>query len=139
MTENPAPKTFTTAVHFDGTAFPATPPHYFETAERGVLDVQAVLGAGDDGEDFIHVGDVALSLTGARDLAAHLLGIVGALDTAGDGRDLSPEQAAWVALHGLPTETGGDVCGCPDPRCIGHHRDVSADDCGCVRALSGDL
>lgn len=79
MTENPAPQTFTTAVHVDGTAFPATPPRYFETAERGVIDVQAVLGAGDDGEHVIHVGDFALSPTGARGMAAHLAEVLAAL------------------------------------------------------------
>jgi hypothetical protein len=27
---------------------------------------------------------------------------------------------------------GGDSCGCPDDRCIGHHHDAG-EDCGCLR------
>lgn len=43
--------------------------------------------------------------------------------------------AAYVAMH-FPGENTwrGDVCGCPDDRCVGYHHG-DGDDCGCLAAL----
>ncbi|WP_139017696.1 hypothetical protein [Brachybacterium squillarum] len=53
--------------------------------------------------------------------------------------DATPERAAWIDAHGATdTLPGGDVCGCPDPRCIGHHHPVDAEVWGCVQSPRAD-
>lgn len=44
-------------------------------------------------------------------------------------------EAQWTARHfGTNSVWGGDACGCPDDRCIGHHHNPT-DECGCLTAL----
>jgi len=43
-------------------------------------------------------------------------------------------RANWYVDGGW----GGDSCGCPDDRCIGHHHDAGGE-CGCLRALLADF
>lgn len=43
-------------------------------------------------------------------------------------------QAAWARRFFDVEGWYGDVCGCPDDRCIGHHHDRN-DECQCLRAL----
>lgn len=53
-------------------------------------------------------------------------------------RDAGISQAEWARRSGYADgKWGGDKCGCPDDRCIGHHHDAQ-DDCGCLRALLTD-
>lgn len=49
-------------------------------------------------------------------------------------RDAGVSQAAWARRHFDVVSWWGDVCGCPDDRCIGFHHDAQ-DECGCLRAL----
>lgn len=50
-------------------------------------------------------------------------------------RDAGVTQAEWCRRNGYPPgRWGGDLCGCPDDRCIGYHHDEN-DDCGCLPAL----
>lgn len=67
-------RTFITSVVVDGHQLPATPRWYVETAEQlgPVLDVQAVQGGAVDGGPLIHVGEYALTLSGAAALRDHL-------------------------------------------------------------------
>ena len=47
-------------------------------------------------------------------------------------------QAEWARANYMTSgRWSGDVCGCPDDRCIGFHH-VSADNCGCLPTLLGD-
>ncbi|TQO19653.1 hypothetical protein FB472_1224 [Rhodoglobus vestalii] len=48
-------------------------------------------------------------------------------------------SSQWARLHGYSgaTDWRGDVCGCTDDRCIGHHHDAT-DACGCLPALIED-
>ncbi|MDN5587304.1 MAG: hypothetical protein L0G69_12170 [Brevibacterium sp.] len=48
------------------------------------------------------------------------------------GYDVTPNQ--WIKHHGHGDEWGGDECGCPDDRCIGHHH-LADEPCGCLRML----
>ena len=43
-------------------------------------------------------------------------------------------QAAWARRFFDVGGWHGDVCGCPDDRCIGFHHDEQ-DECGCLQAL----
>lgn len=47
-------------------------------------------------------------------------------------------ETAWARFWqaGDP-EWGGDECGCPDDRCIGHHHNAN-ETCGCLRELISD-
>ena len=58
---------------------------------------------------------------------------------------LSPEARQEIQAAGLTVaayvrdrypdgQWGGDLCGCPDDRCRGHHHDVG-EDCGCLTSL----
>lgn len=69
------PEPFTSSITVDGRHLPATPRRYFETAEGGVLDVQAVLGDA----PLVYVGEAALTATGVRGLSAHLAELAGVL------------------------------------------------------------
>lgn len=42
--------------------------------------------------------------------------------------------AAWSRRFTERSTWAGDVCGCPDDRCIGHHH-AAEESCGCLRAL----
>ncbi len=42
----------------------------------------------------------------------------------------------WRRRNHMGEEWRGDICGCPDDRCIGFHHE-GPDDCGCLRALLG--
>jgi hypothetical protein len=77
-----APLALSTAVVVDDQRLPATPPRYFETAERPapVLDVQAVQGGADDGGPVIHLGGYALTPAGAVALRDHLRELLEVLD-----------------------------------------------------------
>lgn len=79
----------TTSVMIDGEQVPATPRRYVETAERlgPVIDVQAVLGGALDGGPLIHVGDAALTLSGAAALRDHLGELLTVLGGDGDQAD----------------------------------------------------
>jgi len=46
--------------------------------------------------------------------------------------------AEWSRRHFTDGRWHGDVCGCPDDRCVGHHHDYP-DDCGCLPALIDEL
>lgn len=47
-------------------------------------------------------------------------------------------EAAWARHNDYKTgRWGGDVCGCPDDRCIGYHHDAQ-DDCQCLLTLLAD-
>ena len=50
-------------------------------------------------------------------------------------RDAGLTPKRWTATF-FPgaTRWPGDVCGCPDDRCIGHHHDAD-EACGCLAAL----
>lgn len=44
-------------------------------------------------------------------------------------------EKAWARFwESGSTEWGGDVCGCPDDRCIGHHH-AADEPCWCLRSL----
>lgn len=45
--------------------------------------------------------------------------------------------AAWSRRHHGSSSWGGDKCGCPDDRCIGHHHEAS-EPCQCLPALIQD-
>lgn len=45
---------------------------------------------------------------------------------------MNPDE--WITRYGVDGEWVGDVCGCPDDRCIGHHHDET-DECSCLAAL----
>lgn len=42
--------------------------------------------------------------------------------------------ADWAQEHFGTDTWHGDICGCPDDRCLGNHHD-EADPCPCVRSL----
>jgi hypothetical protein len=47
-------------------------------------------------------------------------------------------QVGWARANFMRDgEWNGDVCGCPDDRCVGFHHD-GPDDCGCLPALIAD-
>lgn len=47
--------------------------------------------------------------------------------------DVTPRQ--WTLYHQPDGGAwGGDSCGCPDDRCIGHHHEAD-EPCGCLRVL----
>ncbi len=47
-------------------------------------------------------------------------------------------EIAWARYWGSGSPVwGGDECGCPDDRCIGHHHGAD-EPCGCLRALVPD-
>lgn len=46
-------------------------------------------------------------------------------------------QRQWARRFFSDDQWHGDVCGCPDDRCIGYHHDEQ-DDCGCLQALLAD-
>lgn len=48
------------------------------------------------------------------------------------------KPAAYIREHFPHGTWKGDLCGCPDDRCAGHHHDPS-DPCGCLRTLLADM
>ena len=72
MNENSTANPFTTTVEMDGEQWPATPSRFFETRDREVLDVQAIISPPADGGPVVHIGDRALTPASARALAAYL-------------------------------------------------------------------
>lgn len=52
--------------------------------------------------------------------------------TALEAAGITP--AAWARRWFDVVSWWGDVCGCPDDRCIGYHHDRQ-DDCECLEAL----
>lgn len=55
-------------------------------------------------------------------------------------RSAGVSQAAWIRHHfGDDVKTWpGDVCGCPDDRCVGYHHGAQ-DDCQCLLVLLPDI
>jgi hypothetical protein len=52
--------------------------------------------------------------------------------------DAGVSPAEWAQANWSETEEWhGDVCGCPDDRCAGHHHDAGQE-CGCLRSLLED-
>lgn len=49
-------------------------------------------------------------------------------------RDAGITATEWARRWWVSGGWGGDACGCPDDRCIGHHHDAE-DECGCLPAL----
>ena len=43
-------------------------------------------------------------------------------------------EVEWTRRFFPGSGWGGDVCGCPDDRCIGFHHDAD-DECGCLLSL----
>lgn len=52
-------------------------------------------------------------------------------------RDAGVTQVGWAREFWLDGIWGGDACGCPDDRCIGHHHEAY-DECRCLPALLAD-
>ncbi|WP_146007723.1 hypothetical protein [Brachybacterium sp. UMB0905] len=44
----------------------------------------------------------------------------------------------WAQLNGARGQWTGDVCGCPDPRCVGSHHDAG-EACRCLPVLIAEL
>lgn len=45
---------------------------------------------------------------------------------------------AYIRRHFPDGRWQGDICGCPDDRCVGHHHDAS-DPCGCIAVLVAEF
>lgn len=53
-------------------------------------------------------------------------------------RSAGVSQADWARRYFTDAKWHGDVCGCPDDRCIGYHHEQQ-DECGCLTALLIDV
>lgn len=52
--------------------------------------------------------------------------------------DAGVSEADWArANYSADGSWGGDACGCPDDRCIGHHH-YEGEECGCLPVLLAD-
>lgn len=49
-------------------------------------------------------------------------------------RDAGIRTGKYVRSWNADGVWRGDICGCPDDRCIGHHHDAE-DECGCLRSI----